>query len=414
MTETARGLARLGGPIWLDLTRLLTRVGRGALSGIDRVEVAYLRHLLPLDDARFLVRTTRGFLLLDRGGAEHLLAMALGDVPLGEADTFSRMTLRGGRPRHKAEAALRPLAVDRSTGGGLARMVARHQPALYLNTGHSNMVAQTFRAVRDATVAVLVHDLIPVLHADLVPSNQPAVFAEKIRAVEAHADVILANSAATEADIVAWRKGKDGPTIVTARLGIELELGSAVQTEPGRYVMIGTVEPRKNQTVVLEAWAKLAEEMPEQDLPQLHIIGAAGWQAPQILMAIANHPLRASAIHYHGPLSDAETAAHLAKASGLLYPTLAEGFGLPPFEALAVGARPIVSDLPVLRDGLGDHAIYVDPTDVYAWIETIKQHFAGSVPVPDTEFALPTWAEHFDLVAAGLAPVVAGSEQEGR
>ena len=58
------------GPIWLDVTRLLSRVGRGVLTGIDRVELAYLEHLLSTSDTstRFLCKTTRGYLLLGAEG----------------------------------------------------------------------------------------------------------------------------------------------------------------------------------------------------------------------------------------------------------------------------------------------------------------------------------------------------------
>lgn len=82
--RTRRGAP--GGPLWLDVTRLLSRAGRGAISGIDRVELAWLDHLAGAEGARFLCRTTRGYLLIDGAGARHLAALARGQAVPGRAD----------------------------------------------------------------------------------------------------------------------------------------------------------------------------------------------------------------------------------------------------------------------------------------------------------------------------------------
>jgi hypothetical protein len=128
------------------------------------------------------------------------------------ADRWSRITGRGDRPRHKAEAALRPLAIDRAPPWGLQAMARRHRPPVYLNLGHINHSARIFRPLRQsgARVVVLIHDLIPATHPDLVPPKQPARFAERIAQVRACASLVVAVSGDTERALRAhW---PDGPT----------------------------------------------------------------------------------------------------------------------------------------------------------------------------------------------------------
>jgi hypothetical protein len=91
------------------------------------------------------------------------------------------------------------------------------------------------------------------------------------------------------------------------------------------------------------------------------------------------------------------SASAYSEADTLLYPSLAEGFGLPPHEALDHGLLPICADLPSLRAGLGDAAVYLDPRDVYSWEETIRKRISGKLDGPRARSAKrPGWQDHFD------------------
>ena len=73
-----------------------------------------------------------------------------------------------------------------------------------------------------------------------------------------------------------------------------------------------------------------------------------------------------------GPLPENEMRKQLAGATGLLFPSHAEGYGLPPFEAATFGVPSIVSPLRPTEIHLGDMAIYADPSDMYQWFEAIR------------------------------------------
>ena len=401
--------------LWLDVTRLLTRVGRGALTGIDRVEVAYLTEALE-GDAKYLCRTTRGYLLLDQQGGRALLEMINGTVPFGRADWISRLTGRGNKPRHRAEATLRKHSIARCRASCLSNLLQAHAPSgcNYLNVGHSNLSEATLSVVaaHPGTCGVMIHDLIPLTHPEYVADGLPQPFAGRIDRVRRFADLIIGNSAATLADLAThWAGQTVPPTQVVAHLGVTpSSMPNAVTREPSHFVMLGTVEARKNHALMIDAWDALSK-MSLPQMPQLHIIGAIGWKVDDLVARIRQHPLFGTSIFLHGPLPDEEVQDHFARANALLFPSIAEGYGYPPLEAAMVGATPICSNLAVFTETLGDCAVYVDSNDAYSWAETIKQHFHGTAVKPElTTLKVATWAEHFDTVAEAIQP----SSRKGR
>ncbi len=406
----------MGGPsplgtVWLDLTRTLGRIGRSVGTEIDRVELAYLDYVLDHcgSDSRFLAKTTRGFLLLDKDGATVLRNLARHDGDLPRADLVSRLSGRGHRPRHQAEAALRAIAIDRAVPWGLGALIRRNlKPGtpVFL-VGHSNLSHRVLSALdaAQARIVVMVHDLIPITHPETVVPDMPARFAARIETVRTHADLILTNSEDTKIALTThWADTPDSPRQVVAHLGVDPAPRRAVPRDPLRFVMVGTIEPRKNHALMLEAWEHLRWMRDDLPMPTLHILGPRGWHDEAFFRHFDSHPLLGSAIVEHGPVSDEVLHDHVAASAALLFPSLAEGFGFPPMEALAHGTLPIVSDLPVLRELLGASAVYLPPSDAYLWAETIKKCIDGNLEVPDlTKAPLPTWRDHFETVERAAA-----------
>jgi glycosyltransferase involved in cell wall biosynthesis len=148
--------------------------------------------------------------------------------------------------------------------------------------------------------------------------------------------------------------------------------------------------------MILDIWQSFGQG---PDVPHLLIIGNKSWAEPAVYAQLAHLAQRGTVTHIQG-LPDAAVSAALHGAAGLLFPTLAEGFGLPPIEAASFGTPVIVSDLPVLRETCSTFAVYLDPSDSYSWMETIQglalraRAGAGGVKLQ----APPTWADHFKAV----------------
>lgn len=123
-------------------------------------------------------------------------------------------------------------------------------------------------------------------------------------------------------------------------------------------LFVGSIEPRKNLLNLLKAYNLLSKEQKEE-LP-LILVGFKGWENQEIMQEIQKNQEH---IRYLGFVGDIELA-HIYNLSTLfIYPSLYEGFGLPPLEAMACGAAVIVSNAASLPEVCGDAAIYIDPND---------------------------------------------------
>lgn len=392
----------------LDLTRSLTRIGRGPPTGIDRVERAWLRGLLARDGPLAgLVRTSAGYCWLDRAGCAAFLDRLEGRVPLGQPDALSRLSLKLPPWQRAAESDLRRLATGRALRGGLPGLLTAQMPrgAIYLNLGHSHLDEPALAAIaRRGRVVVMIHDVIPLALPDTQRPGMAERFAERLRAVGAHASLVLAPSRAA-AGTVAARLGGAVP-VLAAPLGVTLveprpaELPAALATEGPYMLSVGTLDPRKNQALLVDIW-----RCGGAGLPALHLAGALGWGPPDLHRALAAPPPGVRVLH---GLSDGAVAALMEGAAALLHPSRAEGYGLPPLEAALRGTPVIVSDLPVHRETLGDTAVYVAADDRYQWESAIKARAEKGPPSraerdrAKARLDRPTWETHLNLVLTRL------------
>jgi alpha-1,3-rhamnosyl/mannosyltransferase len=143
----------------------------------------------------------------------------------------------------------------------------------------------------------------------------------------------------------------------------EPETGAAAslpdsRLRPGRYILfVGTIEPRKNLSLLLDAHQALPPET-RRGFP-LVVAGGDGWKSEELLRRIAQDPccLRTGFV-------DNATLPDLYRgATVLVYPSHYEGFGLPPLEAMACGCPVIASSIPPHREVLGEAALFCDPGD---------------------------------------------------
>ncbi len=386
----------------LDLTRSLRRVGRVA-TGIDRVELAYLEHLLTGDAQLYgVARTALGYVLLDRAGMQGFQDRLEGRVPWGRADLVSRLPRGRTAALTRAESDLRRMARGRCLPSGLTSLLARHLPPgfAYLNVGHSNLTDRVLGAVKKARgrITVLIHDVIPLEYPAYQRPGTVAPFRAKIDRVAAQADLIIYNSQDTRRRSEAQMRGRIPPAVV-AHLGLDLPLPDDGELPPGLtpkspyFVVVGTIEPRKNHDFLLDLWQQMGPHA-----PLLLICGARGWNNRAVFDRLDQLPPDRPVRELSG-LSDPGLAALVQGAAGMLFPSHAEGFGLPPAEALSLGTRVLCNDLPVLREVLGDKAVYAATTEPYSWIRTIEEWTASPPdPRPAKTFNAPTWAEHFKTV----------------
>ncbi len=135
------------------------------------------------------------------------------------------------------------------------------------------------------------------------------------------------------------------------------------------FVYVGNLHPRKNLRRLIEAFGRVRRETAELAEYQLVIIGAEHRFYPRVFsdgVAVALRDLPPDAVVFVGRVSDDDRDRLIATAVALAYPSLYEGFGLPPLEAMNLGTPVVASATSSMPEVLGDAALLVDPRDVNA------------------------------------------------
>ena len=375
-------------PFLLDVTRLIWRRWKGRLpTGIDRVCLAYLRHFGSRSQA--VVQHDRFRRILDWEASQRLFEILA-------SPAHFRLKLPLGVFRHL-------LGLDCSGG---------HR--LYLNIGHTGLDAPGFRdwvTTADVRPVYLVHDLIPITHPEYCRAGEAERHHGRMRTVLETAAGVIGNSQATLDELTYFAASEDlaTPPSLAAWLGTDSLPFPKIIRVPERptFVVIGTIEARKNHMMLLDIWSRLAARLGNQ-APRLLIIGQRGWEANDVFAVLdGNRQLRSHVVEL-SRCSDEELARNLAEARALLFPSMVEGYGLPLVEALGMGVPVIASDLPVFREIGSNLPTYLSPTDSAAWEAAILEYAR-----PDSEaraaqlgrirdFQAPGWKGHFDAVEAWL------------
>lgn len=188
------------------------------------------------------------------------------------------------------------------------------------------------------------------------------------------ADLIAMVSNATAEDVQRYYGVPDSKIVLARNAVDESFYGARLLTPaekqrlhlPERYfVMLGTIEPRKNHSLALDAIQRsgVGKSAP------LVIIGRPGWGHESIMERIRELQRQGVVIHLQN-ITDEELPAIVASSHAMVYPSWTEGFGLPVAEAMATGVPVITSTAPALREVGGDLAMYVDPQDA----DTLAEH----------------------------------------
>jgi glycosyltransferase involved in cell wall biosynthesis len=136
-------------------------------------------------------------------------------------------------------------------------------------------------------------------------------------------------------------------------------------TEP--YLLaLGNIHPRKNLARVLKAYQSLQER--KQTLPKMVWVGLPRWSSSKLLVQTLS-----AGVILPGFVAQEDLPTFYRQATMLVYPSLYEGFGLPPLEAMACGTPVITSNTTSLPEVVGKAALTVDPTDSIALAEAIIQ-----------------------------------------
>lgn len=388
----------------LDISRTVARSRLAAPTGIDRVERAYIDWALERD-ATFLAAIRGKQHLVDAQAVRRLIEWLD-----GEADP-PQMDLQGALRPDRDERLRRAQSHVRREGRTVSDPADLRGFQVYLNTGHDNLDIELMCWLTEASVAriALLHDMIPIDHPEYTRKGTVEKFRQKLQAMCA-ASALICNSEHTRDRLLAWSE-QELPGVLVAPLGISRATSKPGGAEAG-FLCVGTIEPRKNHRLLLDVWSGFWNRDAEA-APHLHIVGRRGWDITDLARTLETHPMMGRIVHEHTGLSDPKVAGMLSEACALLFPSLAEGYGLPLAEALAAGCPVIASDLPALREVGGAVPDYLPPDDVAAWRTAISdfvhpQSMARAAQLARlADWSPPGWDAHFAKVENLIETIMA-------
>jgi glycosyltransferase involved in cell wall biosynthesis len=229
-------------------------------------------------------------------------------------------------------------------------------------------------------LVVTIHDLTFDLFPELFRRFNRLYLQQLTRQTVRRATQIIADSESTRADVLRIL-GVPPEKVVTIPAGVGEEMHPLDDPEPVRalrqryelpdrmLLYLGTLEPRKNVLAVIEAYALLRQR--PGFAHQLVIAGGKGWYYEEIYARVEQLGLR-DAVIFPGYIPEAELPVWYNAADLFVYPSLYEGFGLPPLEAMACGTPVIVSNVSSLPEVVGEAGLTVPPHDVEALANAIQ------------------------------------------
>lgn len=376
-----------------DVTRLIWRAWRGRKpTGIDRVCLAYLDHY-----------AHRAQAVIQYPGIRRI-------VTARTSQKLFRLILeQDGDFRRK-------LVMLALKNGPSLIFPAAARNRIYLNIGHTGLDKvghPKWVQKKNVQAIYFLHDLIPITHPQFCRPGEKDKHERRIGNMLAAASGIIGNSDHTLRTLEEFsaRTGMNMPPAITSWLGttkLERRMEHTSPVETPYFLMIGTIEGRKNHAMILKLWQEICEDYRENarvSPPSLVIIGQRGWECDDAVQILDHDPSISLSVNELANCSDHDLLRYLAHAKALLFPSFAEGYGMPLMEALDQLTPVIASDLQTFREIAGDIPDYLPSDDAQGWKKLIMEYAADK---PDglrakqleriSGFRAPEWPDHFRKV----------------
>lgn len=277
-------------------------------------------------------------------------------------------------------------------------------------------------------IVSVIYDLIPLTHPQFCDAGLVKVFDHWFDWIARTADGFMAISKTISDQVNAEIQLRLGIDEAAKRwhgyfhLGSELDLSRAdAKLQPALqrmfgdaapvYLMVSTIEPRKNHVYLLDAFELL---WAQGSNARLCIIGKIGWKCEALVERIKQHPQWGKRLFMFNRVNDKSLEYAYANAKALVFPSYVEGFGLPLVEAMQRGLPAMASDIPVFREIGGDFMAYFDLAKPQSLAERVLQfEHSGEFPAlrPVADWQWIGWREASQQLVAGTLNGLRGDKQ---
>ncbi|MCU1748142.1 glycosyltransferase family 4 protein [Pseudomonas sp. 6D_7.1_Bac1] len=280
----------------------------------------------------------------------------------------------------------------------------QHQPGDQLvlldSSWHTDFFPFAEQLKRDGVgIVSVIYDLIPLTHPQFYDTRLVQIFNEWFDWITQTADGYMTISATVRDQVREELHRRVGPAKADRlwfdyfHLGSELDLSEATaaveprltrmfETPEPVFLMVSTIEPRKNHDYLLDAfelaWAAGSKA-------RLCIAGRIGWKCDALLARVREHPELNRRLFMFNDLSDTSLEHAYSHASALVFPSHVEGFGLPLVEAMQRGLPAMGSDIPVFREIGGEFMAYFDLASPQSLVDLVTHmENTGTFPAART------------------------------
>lgn len=432
---------------FFDITRLCKRASYSGPSGIDRVDLAYLQHLRAVGTVEYIVNGLAGFSVID-----HRLGEAFADklvaVWRGEQEGFTHQQLapfcdnsQRVRIAGKWQARRRGLnnlqsvksfhelcesdlaaleLLDPSAHGKAYRVDkqwrSKAKAGCFFGVSHSICTRTAFLAelARHSKLkrVLFIHDTIPCDFPEYCREHEGLKHLLRLRNALRYASHIVVNSEYTACRLDHWRQVMGAPEhpVAVIPIGVEpsvLEQARVVPVPVERpyFVVLGTIEPRKNHALLVHLWREFTETLAPGDIPELLIVGRRGWDNESLFRILDRCEVLRGHVSEMNNVPDAQLWPLLRNARAMLFPSFVEGWGMPMVEALAMGVPVIGSNIPPFQEAGQGVPELLSPLDGNGWRTAIlnyAQEFSHTRTAQLERLKIyhpPTWSDHFSKLA---------------
>ncbi len=219
---------------------------------------------------------------------------------------------------------------------------------------------------------ITIHDLIPVLFSKVMTAKICRQFTKTMNSININKDWVICNSQHTKNDFCQYTGMHSERVFVTPLAAsnnfypihevsiIKSVLKSHNIPDSPYLLSLSTLEPRKNLALLIKCYCQIITETPNLEL-NLVLVGVSGWKNKDIFEIANKYPHLQSRIFFTGYIPDSDLSAIYSGAIAFVYPSLYEGFGLPPLEAMQCGIPVITSNTSSLPEVVGNAGITIDP-----------------------------------------------------
>lgn len=256
-----------------------------------------------------------------------------------------------------------------------------------------------FNLPRHVKRITMIHDLTPILLPHFHRWHSQVLQRVFLRRILEKADLVVSNSHNTTADLA-----RIYPCTIDKTATIHLGLGEGFFPDAGTefleqfsidrpyFIYVGTIEPRKNLLLLLDAFEQFRRTSPEKTL--LVIVGQRGWKSEPFFARLVEHPFR-NDIKLTGFVDQHLLPQAYFHSLALVYPSVYEGFGLPVLEAMACGTNVVCPDNSSLPEVGGKLAVYYATHDHDALAQHLASVRANAAEIRERRSSVTHWAASF-------------------